>query len=54
MDRYRKAVVAAVGALAAALPLFGITVLDDVMLQNSIVAIVTTALVYLIPNATAA
>lgn len=47
---YNKAVVAFIGFLASVLPLVGIDVLNDPTLQTAITSLLTTLLVYLVPN----
>lgn len=49
MKRYRKAIVAGVGFLAALLPLFGVDVLTPEV-QSAIVAFITGVGVYFVPN----
>jgi hypothetical protein len=48
VKRYQKAIVAVVGAVVAVLHAAGVEVAEDV--SESIIAIATAALVYLIPN----
>lgn len=47
---YNKAVVAGVGFLATLLPIFGVNFLGDPAVQSAIASLVTTVLVYLVPN----
>ncbi len=49
MSKYRKAIVAVVGAVVAILGAAGVVVAEDV--SESVIALATAALVYLVPNA---
>ena len=48
MPKYRKAIVAVVGAVVAILHAAGVEVAEDV--SQSIIALATALLVYLVPN----
>lgn len=48
MSKYRKAVVAVVGAIVAILSAAGVEVAEDV--SESVIALVTALLVYVVPN----
>lgn len=48
MSRIRKAAVAAVGAVVTILAAFDVPVAEDV--SEAVIALVTAALVYLVPN----
>ena len=49
MSKYRKAIVAVVGAVVAILHAAGVEVAEDV--SESVIALATAALVYFVPNA---
>ena len=48
MDSYRKAIVAVVGAIVAVLHASGVEVAEDV--SESVIALATAVLVYVVPN----
>lgn len=48
MNKYRKAIIAVVGAVVAILHASGVEVAEDV--SESIIALVTALLVYIVPN----
>lgn len=48
MSKYRKAVVAVVGAAVAILSAAGVEVAEDI--SQSVIALATALLVYLVPN----
>lgn len=48
MERYHKAIVAAVGAVVVILNASGVEVAEDV--HESVIALATAALVYIVPN----